>query len=60
MAADTKVFVRGKELAEQAAAKNEVTVERVIGELAKIAFGNRPYYMVGFATPIWSPQGLRL
>lgn len=54
LAADTKVFVRVKELAEQAAAKNEVTVERVIGELAKIAFGNKRDLMR------WGPSGVIL
>ena len=41
LAGNDKVKARVKELAEKAAANNEVTVDRVIGELAKIAFGNK-------------------
>lgn len=54
LAGNGKVKARVKELAEQAAAKNEITVERVIGELAKIAFGNKRDLMR------WGPGGVTL
>lgn len=54
LAANDKVQIRVKELAEKAAAKNEITVERVIGELAKIAFGNKRDLMR------WGPAGVTL
>lgn len=54
LAGNDKVKARVKELAEKAAAKNEITVERVIGELAKIAFGNKRDLMR------WGPDGVTL
>ncbi len=54
LASNAKVKARVKELAEKAAAKNEITVERVIGELAKIAFGNKRDLMR------WGPGGVTL
>lgn len=54
LASDVNVQARVKELMQKAAAANEVTVERIVRELALIAFGNKKAVMS------WGPDGLRL
>lgn len=54
LATDGKVQARVKELGEKAAAANEVTVERIVRELAVIAFGNKRAVMQ------WGPGGVKL
>lgn len=54
LASDTDVQLRVSELLGKAAAANEVTVERIVRELALIAFGNKKAVMA------WGPGGLKL
>jgi phage terminase small subunit len=54
LAADGEVSGRVKELLKNAAAANEVTVERIVKELARIAFGSKRNVMR------WGPNGLKL
>lgn len=54
LAASDKVQSRVAELGQKAAAANEVTVERIVRELALIAFGNKRAVMK------WGPGGLLL
>lgn len=54
LAANHKVCTRVAELGAKAAAANEVTVERVVRELARLAFGNKKAVMT------WGPGGLKL
>lgn len=54
LAASDKVQSRVNELGKKAAAANEVTVERIVRELALIAFGNKRAVMA------WGPGGLLL
>lgn len=54
LAADVNVRSRVAELMAKAAAANEVTVERIVRELALIAFGNKKAVMS------WGPEGLKL
>lgn len=54
LAADGKVQARLKELQAKAAAANEITVERIVKELARIAFGNKRAVMA------WGPDGVVL
>lgn len=54
LAGNAKVQQRVAELAAKAAAANEVTVERVVRELARIAFGNKRAVMK------WGPSGVEL
>lgn len=54
LAADGKVRARVAELGEKAAAANEITVERIVRELALIAFGNKRAVMS------WGPSGVTL
>ena len=54
LAGNTKVSTRVQELHEQAVAKNEVTVERIVAELAKIAFGDARRIMS------WGPDGVAI
>ena len=54
LSADAKVQSRVTELGEKAAAANEVTVERIVRELALIAFGNKRSLMA------WGPGGVKL
>lgn len=54
LAANSKVQGRVAELSAKAAAANEVTVERIVRELAVIAFGNKRAVMT------WGPKGVKL
>ena len=54
LAADVKVRSRVADLGAKAAAANEVTVERIVRELALIAFGNKRAVMT------WGPGGVKL
>ena len=54
MAAHPKVCARVAELGSIAAAANEITVERVVRELAKVAFGDTRKLMK------WGPDGVLL
>lgn len=54
LAANGKVQIRVRELGAKAAAANEVTVERIVRELALIAFGNKRSVMS------WGPGGVKL
>jgi len=54
LAAHSEVYSRVKELGAKAAAANEVTVERIVRELALIAFGNKRSVMA------WGPGGVVL
>lgn len=54
MASNSKVCIRVAELGAKAAAANEVTVERIVRELALIAFGNKRSVME------WGPGGVKL
>lgn len=54
LAANGKVRTRVAELGAKAAAANEVTVERIVRELALIAFGNKKAVMH------WGPGGVKL
>lgn len=54
LAATEKVQKRVRELGEKATAANDVTVERVVRELSKIAFGNQRQVMK------WGPNGVSL
>lgn len=54
LAANPEVRQRATELATKAAAANEVTVERVVRELARVAFGDRRRVMS------WGPSGVSL
>lgn len=54
LAATDKVQQRVQELGQKAAAANEVTIERIVKELAKIAFGNSRDVME------WGPNGVKL
>lgn len=54
LAASEKVQQRFAELREKAAAANEVTIERIVAELAKIAFGDARRVMK------WGPRGVEL
>ncbi len=54
LAANAKVSARVAFLGAKAAAANDVTVERVVRELARIAFGDRRDLME------WGPDGVRL
>jgi phage terminase small subunit len=52
--ADRKISGRVNELMAKAAAANEVTQERIVKELARIAFGNKRAVMA------WGPGGVAL
>lgn len=54
LAANAKVRLRVTELVQKAAAANEVTVERIVKELALIAFGSKRAVMA------WGPKGVKL
>lgn len=54
LAAAGKVQARVRELGEKAAAANQVTVDRIVRELARIAFGNKRAVMS------WGPGGVTL
>lgn len=54
LAADGKVQARVADLGAKAAAANEVTQERIVRELARVAFGDRRRLMT------WGPGGVRL
>lgn len=54
LAADSMVCIRVEELGAKAAAANEVTVSRIVRELALIAFGNKRSVMA------WGPDGVKL
>lgn len=54
LAKNDKVQARAQELCQKAAAANEVTIERIVKELAKIAFGNSRDVMT------WGPKGVKL
>lgn len=54
LAGDTEVQLRVSELMKKAAAANEVTVERIVRELALIAFGSKKAVMA------WGANGLKL
>ena len=54
LAANIKVQARVAELGAKAAAANEVTMERIVRELALIAFGNKKAVMQ------WGPRGVTL
>lgn len=54
LAAKPNVSIRIKELVTKAAAKNEVTVERIVAELCKVAFGSKRALMK------WGPEGVTL
>lgn len=54
LAADAKVRARVEELGQKAAKANEVTVERIVRELALIAFGSKKAVMT------WGPRGVNL
>lgn len=54
LAADDKVQARIQELRGKAAEANEVTIERIVAEVVKIAFANQRDLMT------WGPQGVKL
>lgn len=54
LAATEKVQQRIQELREKAAEANEVTIERIVAEVVKIAFANQRDLMN------WGPQGVKL
>lgn len=54
LAANSKVSGRIDSLGKQAAAANEITVERIVRELALIAFGSKRAVMA------WGPDGVKL
>lgn len=54
LAGNRAVQGRVKELQEKAAAANEVTIERIVAELAKLAFGDPRRLMS------WGPDGVKL
>jgi phage terminase small subunit len=54
MAKDEKVQARIQELRGKAAEANEVTIERIVAEVVKIAFANQRDLMT------WGPQGVKL
>lgn len=54
LAADSKVRARVDDLRKKAADANEVTVERIVAELAKIAFGDARRVMS------WGPDGVKI
>lgn len=54
LSANAKVQSRVSELGAKAAAANEVTVERIVRELALIAFGSKRAVMA------WGPDGVKL
>lgn len=54
LAGDGNVSARVRELQERAASANQVTVDRVVAELAKIAFGDARRVMS------WGPKGVSL
>jgi phage terminase small subunit len=54
LAADVKVRARVDELMKSAAAANGVTVERIVSELVKVAFGDLRQVMT------WGPSGMAL
>ena len=54
LAAENKVQARIQELREKAADANEVTIERIVAEVVKIAFANQRDLMR------WGPNGVKL
>lgn len=54
MAKDDKVQARIQELRGKAAEANEVTIERIVAEVVKVAFANQRDLMA------WGPQGVKL
>ena len=54
LAADVKVRSRVQELREKAANANEVTIERIVAEVVKVAFANQRELMT------WGPNGVKL
>lgn len=54
LAASSKVQQRIRGLQEKAAAANEVTIERIVAEVVKVAFANQRDLMG------WGPQGVKL
>ena len=54
LAAEDKVQARIQELRGKAAEANEVTIERIVAEVVKIAFANQRDLMT------WGPQGVKL
>lgn len=54
MAKDDKVQARIKELRDKAADANEVTIERIVAEVVKVAFANQRDLMT------WGPNGVKL
>lgn len=54
LAANTKVQQRIQDLRDKAAQANEVTIERIVAEVVKIAFANQRDLMT------WGPQGVKL
>lgn len=54
LAADDKVQARIQELRGKAAEANEVTIERIVAEVVKIAFANQRDLMA------WGPEGVKL
>ncbi len=54
LAADGKVKARIQELLDKAAEANEVTIERIVAEVVKVAFANQRDLMN------WGPQGVKL
>ena len=54
LAADAKVQSRVQELREKAAEANEVTIERIVAEVVKVAFANQRDLMK------WGPEGVKL
>lgn len=54
LAATSKVQQRVQELREKAAEANEVTIERIVAEVVKVAFANQRDLMK------WGPEGVKL
>jgi len=54
LAADGKVKARIQELLDKAADANDVTIERIVAEVVKVAFANQRDLMN------WGPQGVKL
>lgn len=54
LAADAKVKQRIQELRKKAAQANEITIERIVAEVVKVAFANQRDLMN------WGPQGVKL
>lgn len=54
LTAEDKVQARIQELRDKAAEANEVTIERIVAEVVKIAFANQRDLMT------WGPQGVKL